>query len=86
MKKNIFISKMKLFEDTNESLAQFIGISQSRLSAKINSWNGAEFTQSEIQKIKDRYNLTVEEMSEIFFTAKVSKLDTNKESEDDPNV
>jgi hypothetical protein len=56
------------------------------LSAKINGWNGAEFTQSEIQKIKDKYNLTVEEMNEIFFTAKVSNLDTNKESEESNHV
>jgi hypothetical protein len=59
---------MKLFDDTNESLARFIGLSRSRLSAKINSKHGAEFTQGEIQKIKDKWNLTNEEVNDIFFT------------------
>jgi hypothetical protein len=40
--KNMFMSKIKLFGDTVTSLADIIGISTSRLSAKINSWqNGS---------------------------------------------
>jgi DNA-binding transcriptional regulator YiaG len=67
LKKNVFISKMKLFNDTNESLAKYIGISRSRLNAKINGTGGAEFTQGEIQKIRDKYDLSNDEVNDIFF-------------------
>lgn len=67
MNKNMFKSKMKLFGDTNAVLADAIGISAQRLSAKINETGGAEFTQSEIQAVKERYNLTMEEVDTIFF-------------------
>ena len=65
--KNMFISKMKLFGDTQNSLAEALGISLSRLNAKINETDGAEFTQGEIKKIKIRYHLTAEEVDAIFF-------------------
>lgn len=58
---------MKLHGDTNANLADGIGISPQRLSAKINTTNGAEFTQGEIHAIKDRYALTDVEVNEIFF-------------------
>ena len=72
MNKNLLSSKMKLFNDTQETLANAIGISLSRLNAKINETGGAEFTQSEIQIIKQRYSLTNDEVIEIFFNQKVS--------------
>ena len=59
---------MKKHGDRNEDLAKYIGISPQRFSAKLNETNGAEFTQSEIQKVKERYNLTSEEVNVIFFT------------------
>lgn len=68
MNKNMFVSKMKLFGDTNAILAKGIGLSAQRLSAKINETGGAEFTLGEIQKIKNRYNLTKNEVDQIFFT------------------
>jgi len=49
-------------------LARALNLSQQRLSAKRNSTNGAEFTQSEIQIIKERYNLTDKEVVEIFLS------------------
>ncbi|MBR5582972.1 MAG: hypothetical protein IKW21_00420 [Lachnospiraceae bacterium] len=58
---------MKLFGDRNEDLAEAIGISPQRFSAKLNETNGAEFTMGEIRAIKIRYNLTAEEVDEIFF-------------------
>lgn len=58
---------MVLFGDTQGELADVLGISQQRLSAKINETNGAEFTQKEIKAIKERYNLTSEETALIFF-------------------
>ena len=67
MNKNKFVSVMKLHGDTQESIAEAIGISFQRLNAKINQTNGAEFTMSEIRAIKIRYNLTSQEIDEIFF-------------------
>lgn len=67
LNKNLLISKMKLHGDTQESLAAYIGLSVQRLNAKINGTAGAEFSQSEIAKIKEKYNLTDEEVIQIFF-------------------
>jgi DNA-binding XRE family transcriptional regulator len=63
---------MKLFGDTQKSLADALGISLTSLNAKINETDGAEFRQHEITAIKIRYNLTAEEVDQIFFTQKVS--------------
>lgn len=76
MEKKKLESKMKLYGDTGTTLAAFIGIARTTFSAKINETHGAEFTQSEIAKIKERYNLTADEIDSIFFTLKVSDKDT----------
>lgn len=60
-------SVMVLHGDNGGKLAKALGISPQRLSAKINEHKGAEFTQGEITKIKNRYNLTPEELEQIFF-------------------
>ena len=39
---------------------------------KLNEKDGAEFTQGEIKALKERYNLTPEEVDAIFFARKVS--------------
>ena len=70
--KNLLISKMKLFGDRQEDLANALGISLSRTNAKINETDGAEFTLSEMRIIKFRYHLTAEEVDAIFFAPKVS--------------
>lgn len=62
---------MKLNGDTQETLAAAIGISRTQLNAKINERN-ASFMQPEILRIKERYNLTAEQINEIFFENKVS--------------
>ena len=67
MNKNMLVSKMKLFGDTQLDLANYIGISLTRFNAKLNCTNGAEFTQGEIVKIKEKYMLTSEEVDAIFF-------------------
>ena len=72
MNKKLLEAKMKLFGDIGSTLAMYIGIARTTLSNKMNETNGAEFTQGEIAKIKERYNLTAEEVDEIFFTTKVS--------------
>ena len=53
--------------DTQEKLALAMGISLSRLNAKIKS-NNAEFKQTEMLFIKERYKLTAKEVNEIFFS------------------
>lgn len=65
-------SKMALYGDNGGDLAEYLNISRSTLSGKMNETNGAEFTQGEIQKIKERYDLNSNEVDEIFFNAKVS--------------
>ena len=67
MNKNKLDSKRKWFGDTQEELANYVGISPQRFSAKANQVDGAEFTQGEIKKIKRRYHLTPTEVDEIFF-------------------
>lgn len=57
--------------DTASKLALFLGMTNPTFSNKING-KGAEFTQSEIALIKERYNLSAERVMEIFFNPKVS--------------
>ena len=72
MNKPLLESKMKLKQDNQSDLANYLGISLSRLNAKINEKDGAEFNQGEIKEIKRRYDLTPEEVDQIFFNADVS--------------
>lgn len=67
MKKNLLEAKMKLHSDTQSDLAEAIGISLPTFNEKLNSANGKQFKQKEILIIKKRYNLTAEEIDEIFF-------------------
>ena len=66
MKKNLLKSKMALHGDTGASLAEYLGIAQNTFSLKLNG--DAVFTQSEIKKIKEKYNLSSEEIDEIFLS------------------
>lgn len=66
--KQLLNSKMALYGDNNETLAKALNLSPQRLSAKRNNTNGAEFTQSEIQIIKERYNLSDAEVIDIFLS------------------
>ena len=58
--------------DNGADLAKALGIVRQTLSTKMNGSNGSEFTQGEIAKIKDRYNLSPERIAEIFFAQKMS--------------
>lgn len=69
------------YGDTYESLSKSIGMTRAIFCLKINGKVSIGFTQREIQKIKDRYNLTAEEIDEIFFQHKVSKKEIKKEGE-----
>lgn len=66
MNAKLFRSIMVLHDDTNKSLADFLGISEQTVCNKINE-NGTEFRQGEIAAIVKRYNLTAEQITEIFF-------------------
>lgn len=72
MNKNLLRSIMALHGDNDTTLAEFLLISRSRFSAKINETNGAEFTKREITKIKEKYELTGGQVIDIFFTPQVS--------------
>ena len=70
VKKNLLEAKMKIFGDNQSSLAEALNISLATFNYKLNG--KSEFTRDEIQKIKERYNLTAEEIDEIFFGHDVS--------------
>lgn len=67
MNKRMLKAKMVEFGDNAQALAECLGICRTRLSAKINEYKGAEFTQTEIKKMIERYGLTDEETKSIFF-------------------
>lgn len=72
MNKRELEAVMSRYGDTQASLAAAIGISRTRLNAKINETNNATFTQPEISQIRCRYSLTSDEIDKIFFNTKVS--------------
>lgn len=61
---------MKRNEDTQEKLAEALGLQISGVCARINGH--IDFRTSEIEKIRERYNLSNDELVKIFFTTKVS--------------
>ena len=72
MNKALLKSKMALYSDTGRTLAEALEIAEPTFSAKLNGYNGAEFTQKEIAAIRERYKLTDEEIVAIFFAEMVS--------------
>ena len=72
MNKNKLEAVMKLHGDTGTTLSQHLGMARGTFSIKLNGTNGAEFTQGEIMKIKSKYDLNSEQLSDIFFTKEVS--------------
>ena len=68
MDKALFKSFITKNGDTQQKLANALGISLSNLSAKING-NGASFRQNEIAAIKERYHMTASEIDAVFFAA-----------------
>jgi DNA-binding XRE family transcriptional regulator len=67
MNKNLLRSIMALHGDTNKDLAELLEISEQSVSGKINE-TGTEFKQGEIAKIRERYNLDAEQVTDIFFS------------------
>lgn len=64
VKDNMLKSKMVLFGDSIEALADCLGITRQTLRFKLQGTS--EFTRDEIAKIVSRYQLTPEETFEIF--------------------
>ena len=52
--------------DTPKTMAEFLGISLTSFYNKRNE-NGTEFTQSEISKMVEKWNLSPERIQKIFF-------------------
>ena len=68
MNKRLFESKMKLYGDNQGDAAAAIGVSESTFSLRLNQVNGCQFKQNDIRIYIKRYNLTPEELIEIFFS------------------
>lgn len=73
MNKRKLESVMRLHGDTGTSLAEFMNISRTTFSAKINQTNGAEFKQSEIAMIKEKYSLEPDDVVAIFLTTETGE-------------
>lgn len=67
LNKSKILGLIRMHGETCAEVAKSLGMSASRFSAKLNGWNGAEFSRLEIEKIKTRYGLTPKEVDEIFF-------------------
>jgi len=65
MNTNMLISKMKLFGDNQRDLANALNLSLATTNSKING--KSDWTQTEIAIIAVRYDLTPEEVNQIFF-------------------
>lgn len=63
--------EMLRHDDTGESLAKALGVTRQTLSRKIHC-DGTDFTQGEITTIKERYQLSSDRVTEIFFADVVS--------------
>ncbi|WP_258106778.1 hypothetical protein [Christensenella minuta] len=82
MNKALLRSIMVKRNDTQAVLAEAMGLSLSRLNAKINGAKGADFRQNEIEYIKKRYALSPRDVSDIFFENSVSYKDTKGQAND----
>lgn len=70
MSKDELRSEMIRHKDTNDTLAEYLGISANAVSLKMNGKR--DFKLSELQKIKQRYDLTARDMARIFFASEVA--------------
>lgn len=66
MKSQLLKGLIRSKDGTQSVLADAMGLSLSRLNAKINETN-AEFSQTEIAFIRDRYKLSDSQVADIFF-------------------
>lgn len=64
MRNNFLRSKMALHDETAEDLANVVGVTVQTLSRKING--DGDFTQTEMNIIKNHYDLSDSEFAEMF--------------------
>lgn len=67
MNSSMLRSIMVLHGDTIRDLAEYLGLTPQSTSDKINE-RGTEFKQGEIAMIKERYNLSADQVDDIFFS------------------
>lgn len=67
MNKGLLKSIMVLHGDTIADLAKCLDITPQSVSGKMNE-RGTEFKQGEIAAIKERYNLSADQVEAIFFS------------------
>ena len=67
MNGNILRGKFREKNMTQADVAAKIGISLSRFNAKLNEAGGAEFTLGEVLALKRLFDISAEQMDEIFF-------------------
>ena len=70
MNKPLMKSILARNNDTQNSLAELLGLPQSAVSNRMNG--KVDFKLSEITRIRNRYKLTAEETVDVFFTEAVS--------------
>jgi len=70
MNTNSMKAAMAKHNDTQEKLAEFLGLQVSGVNARING--KIDFRRSEINAIRERYALSAEETMDIFFNENVS--------------
>lgn len=80
MNSNLLKSYIVRYDGTQQKLADAMGLSLSRLNAKINGTNHADFTQTEVSFIRNRYKLSNKDVCDIFFARGVSESGTRKEN------
>ena len=69
MNKQELLAVMVRNGDNGGTISDYLQINRSTFSAKLNQKKGAEFTQGEIARIKERYNLSADEVFAIFFSS-----------------
>lgn len=78
MNRNELRAEMMRHGDSGKVLAELMGINLNTFSYKLNG-KSKGFTQSEIQLLIDRYNLSSEAIWRIFFAPEMSRTDINSE-------
>lgn len=84
MDKDLLKYRIAKYGETATELANAMGIHETTLSAKING--SAEFKQSEINFIVERYGLSSDDTMAIFFKERVAENSTNAKSTDSTSV
>lgn len=61
------------YDDNRDTLAEFLEISPSTLSYKMNERKNSTFSLSEVRKMIDRYKLSNDQILDVFFNTSLQK-------------